>query len=162
MNTSELINRSELIKDPGAFGLDLGKNPTSRLALYEREGLIPTTIKVGGTGRGNGLKAYYPAVVGQMIKEIQDLQKSATFKSIQEHFNSKYSLVYELYDVLALMYLRYRSKETLTYYLAESGIDKRAQTNLLSVLESTGGIKDMKLALLGVITEQTRKIDKTK
>ncbi len=154
-----MINRSELIQEPEAFNVDLGKNPTSRLALYERWGLIPTSIKVGGTGQGIGRKAYYPAIVLQMIKEIQALQKGKNLENIRIEFDEKYSTVYELYDALGLMQLRFHNAEILAYYLRKSGLKRQVQSTLLELLDKSSDHKDLKLGILNLVAEQMRKTD---
>ena len=154
-----MINRSELIKEPEAFNVDLGKNPTSRLALYERWGLIPTSIKVGGTGQGIGRKAYYPAIVLQMIKEIQALQKGKNLENIRIEFDEKYSTVYELYDALALMQLRFHKADILAYYLRQSGLKGKVQSTLLALLDKSSDHKDIKLGILNLVAEQMKKTD---
>jgi hypothetical protein len=160
MKTTESINRSELIKKPGSFGINLGKNPTSRLALYERWGLIPTSIKVGGSGQGIGRKAFYPAVVLQMIEEIQAFQKDKTFENIRELLNEKYSPVYEMYDVLSLMQLRFRSNDLLAYYLGESSLDSSVQSRLVALIDKTSDLKDLKLGMLNLLKLFMTKTDK--
>jgi hypothetical protein len=161
MKTTESINRSELIKKPGTFGVNLGKNPTSQLALYERWGLIPNSIRVGGTGQGVRLKAYYPTIVLQMIEEIQTHQKDKkTLEKIRKLFGTKYSFVFEMYDVLALMQLRFRSDDLLAYYIGKSSLNSSIQSRLISLFDNTSDLKELKLGILDLLKLFMTKTDK--
>ena len=151
MTTSEKIERRELLDAPHKFGVQFGRSPQSQIAQYERAGLVPQCVTIGGTGRGDARKGYYPPVILEMLRDIRHFQKYQKFPGIRQIFDEKYRRVFELMDVIELFRLRYLSRDVLGDYLDRSSLTPTQQGKILQLFEADHPHKELKLAMLDML-----------
>ena len=151
MSTSVKIERRELLDAPGKFGVQFGRSPQSQIAQYERAGLIPQCVTIGGAGQGDARKGYYPPVILEMLRDIRHFQKYQKLPGIRQIFDEKYRRVFELMDVIELFRLRYLSQDVLVNYLDDSSLTPTQQGKIKQLFEMDLPHKQLKLAMLELL-----------
>jgi len=146
-----LIIRTDLISDPGKFGVDLGKAPRSQILIYENNGVLPKCITLGGDGQGDPRKGYYAPVILEMIQNIKLLQQDHKYPGIKKLMDEKYRRVFEIMDVVELWRLRYLSLDLIQGYLERSSLTSPQKTYIVDLFNRKLTYKMVKKEILALL-----------
>ena len=148
------IIRKKLIKDPIQFGIDLGKNPKSKLQLLETEGIIPPCIKIGGGGESHHvITGYYPSIVLDMINEVKELQATHKYAGIRNVIREKYRSIFEIMDILTLYRLYFLDESLLSTYLSKSSLSRYQKQRISDLYDRDLTFKEVKLGILEILSD---------
>jgi len=156
-----LIVRSDLISDPGKFGVDLGKNPLSQIMIYENNGVLPKCITLGGDGQGDPRKGYYAPVVLEMIRDIKFLQHDHKYPGIKKKMDEKYRRVFEIMDVVELWRLRYLTMDLIQGYLERSGLTRPQKNFIVDLFNRKLTYKMVKKEILALLARINKRSEAT-
>lgn len=148
---TNLIVRTDLISDPGKFGVDLGKAPRSQILIYENNGVLPKCITLGGDGQGDPRKGYYAPVVLEMIQNIKFLQRDHKYPGIKEIMDKKYRRVFEIMDVVELWRLRYLTMDLIQGYLERSSLTRPQKAFIANLFSRKLTYKMVKKEILALL-----------